>query len=258
MINMSLVGMLILMVIILAGLCLFILHKIRRIHLMQYALQQQLGQELPEYLHHTYQQIQAFTDLNRLLQLSWPLPPLRGWAASPDFLLLLAEHVLQKKPGRIIECSSGASTIVLAQCAKLNGYGHILSLEHDARYAEKTRQQLIKQGLEDWATVIEAPLSDYKFDGQNYHWYTLNEQIKSTGIDMLVIDGPPASLGYCARYPAGPLLLPLLSKSGVVFLDDTDRIDEQEIIQRWIREFMGFDAYLHGCEKGAVSLSIRS
>lgn len=257
MINTYLMGMLILVVIILSGLCLFILHKVRRVHLMQYALQQQLEQKLPEHLHHAYQQIQAFTDLNHLLQLPWPLPPLRGWAASPDFLLLLAEHVLQKKPECIIECSSGASTVVLAQCAKLNGYGHILSLEHDAHYAEKTRQQLIKQELEDWATVIDAPLRDYEFNGQNYRWYTLNEQIKSTHVDMLVIDGPPASLGYCARYPAGPLLLPLLNENGVVFLDDANRSDEQEIIQRWINEIKRFNVYSYDCEKGAVSLIFR-
>lgn len=221
---------------------------------MQYELRQQLEQKLPEHLHRTYQQIQAFTDLNYLLHLPWPLPPLRGWAASPDFLLLLAEHMFQKKPECIVECSSGASTIVLAQCAKLNGYGQILSLEHDVHYAAKTKQQLIKQGLEDWATVINAPLKDYEFNGQNYRWYSLNEKIKELCIDMLVIDGPPASLNHCARYPAGPLLLPLLNENGVVFLDDAARADEQEIIQRWIDEFKNLDVHSYDCEKGAVNL----
>lgn len=244
-----------LLTIILFGLCLLILHKVRRIHLMQYALQQELEQKLPEHLNRTYQQIQAFMDLNRLLQLPWSLPPLRGWAASPDFLLLLAEHVLQKKPKFIVECSSGASTVVLAQCAKLNEYGHVLSLEHDAHYAEKTRQQLIKQGLEDWATVIDAPLINYEFNGQNYQWYKLNAQIENTCIDMLVIDGPPASLNHCARYPAGPLLLPLLDKEGVVFLDDTNRLDEKEIVERWIIEFSGFKALVNNCEKGAIIMN---
>jgi len=245
------------LVMIVLGLCLLILHKIRRVHLTQYNLQYLLEQKTPKDLHHTYQQIQAFIDLNRLLKLPWPLPLLREWAASPDFLLLLAEHVIQKRPECIIECSSGASTVVLAQCAKLNGYGHILSLEHDAHYAERTRQQLIKQGLEDWATVIDAPLRDYEFNEQNYRWYTLNEQIKSTRIDMLVIDGPPASLGHYARYPAGPLLLLSLNKNGVVFLDDANRSDEQAIIKRWSSEFTNLESHMHNCEKGAVSLIVR-
>lgn len=242
------------LVVVVLSLCLLILHKVRRVHLMQYNLQQLLEQKVPEDLHHTYQQIKAFIDLNHLLQLPWPLPPLRGWVASPDFLLLLAEHVLQHKPNRIVECSSGASTVVLAQCAKLNGYGYVLSLEHDAHYAEKTRQLLVKQGLQNWATVIDAPLRDYDFNGQNYHWYTLSEQVQDKCIDMLVIDGPPANLNHCARYPAGPLLLPLLNTNSIVFLDDASRPDEQEIVQRWVSEFTGFDAYRHDCEKGAVSL----
>lgn len=254
MINIFVYILLGILVIIVLGLCFLMLHKVRRIHLMQYALQRQLEQGVSEQLHHTYQQIQALIDLNRLLQLPWPLPPLRGWAASPDFLLLLAEHVLRKKPECIVECSSGASTVVLDQCAKLNGHGHILSLEHDAHYAEKTRKLLIEQELQNWATVIDAPLKDYEFSGQNYRWYTLSKQIQSKCIDMLVIDGPPSDLNYCARYPAGPLLLTSLNRNGEVFLDDADRLDEQKIIQRWMDELKGFRVQSFNCEKGAVSL----
>jgi len=71
---------------------------------------------------------------------------------------------------------------------------------------------------------------------------------------MLVIDGPPAHLNHYARYPAGPLLLPLLNENGVVFLDDAGRHDEQEIIQRWVSEFNGLDVHQYDCEKGAVCL----
>ncbi len=216
---------------------------------MQYGLQQQV-ERFPD----NVRQVHAFIDLNRLLQLPWSLPPLGGWAASADFLLLLAEYVLQHQPEVIVECSSGTSTLVLAQCAKLNGKGRILSLEHDVIYAEKTRQELIKQGLQDWATVIDAPLQDYRFNEQNYCWYTLGEQIQNQVIDMLIIDGPPASLNSCARYPAGPLLLPLLNKKAVVFLDDSDRPDEQQIIKNWLNEFPGLQKKVHYCEKGAVSL----
>lgn len=106
--------------------------------------------------------------------------------------------------------------------------------------------------MDDWVTVIDIPLRDYEFNGQNYRWYTLNEQIKNTCTDMLVIDDPSASLNHCARYPAGPLLLPLLNENGVIFLDDANRPDEQEIIQRWVVEFSGFKALVNNCEKGAI------
>ncbi|NOT12423.1 MAG: class I SAM-dependent methyltransferase [Methylococcaceae bacterium] len=229
-------------------------HKVRRVHLMQYDLQNQY-QRFPDTLNLTYQQLQAFTALDRRLNLTYALPPLRGWAASPDFLLLLAEHVHRQQPEVIVECSSGASTIVLAQSAKQNGKGHVYSLEHDVHYAEKTRQALIKHGLQGWSTVIDAPLQDYSFAGQSYRWYKLDDEIQSKQIDMLIIDGPPANLNCCARYPAGPLLLPLLNKNAMVFLDDADRPDEQEIINIWMSKFPNLHAEKHNCEKGAVSLA---
>jgi predicted O-methyltransferase YrrM len=152
---------------LLGGLLAYTFHKVRHIHLMQYDLQNQY-QRFPDTRNLVYQQIQAFLALERRLNLTYALPPLRGWAASPDFFLLLAEHTRQECPEVIVECSSGASTIVLAQCAKQNGKGHVYSLEHDANYAEITRQHLEKQGLGDWATVIDAPLQAYNFSVQDY------------------------------------------------------------------------------------------
>jgi hypothetical protein len=73
-------------------------------------------------------------------------------------------------------------------------------------------------------------------------------------IDMLIIDGPPAGLNSCARFPAGPLLLPMLREEAEVFLDDADRGDEQIIIERWLKEFPHLQKKIHNCEKGAVSL----
>jgi hypothetical protein len=179
---------------------------------------------------------------------------LRGWAASPDFLLLLAEHVTRYKPTVIVECSSGASTLVLAQCAKQNNQGLVLSLEHDSLYAEQTRQELIKQDLQEWAIVIDAPLTDYTLHENRYLWYSLDDQHLKQPIDMLIIDGPPGGLNPLARYPAGPLLLPLLSKNAAVFLDDANRPDEQEIIRKWQADFPALKSISHNCEKGAVSL----
>lgn len=246
----------IILLLLLFALSAYTFHKVRRVHLMQYDLQSQY-QRFPDTLNLTYQQLQAFTALDRRLNLAYALPPLRGWAASPDFLLLLAEHVYRQKPEVVVECSSGASTLVLAQCAKQNGRGHVYSLEHDAHYAEQTRQELIKQDLQEWATVIDAPLQEYSFAEQCYQWYKLNAEIQTKQIDMLIIDGPPAHLNRYARYPAGPLLLPLLNTNAVVFLDDADRPDEQQIISTWMSEFSNLNSDKHNCEKGAVSLSNR-
>lgn len=42
--------------------------------------------------------------------------------------------------------------------------------------------------------LLQEILMDYDFNGQNYHWYTLDRQIQHQRIDMLVVDGPPAIL----------------------------------------------------------------
>ena len=220
---------------------------------MQYEVLHQLAQ-VPSHLNNTYRQIQALQELNKLTQLTWALPPLRGWAASPDFLLLIAEHAKQKQPNVILECSSGASTVVLAQSVKLVGQGRVLSLEHDPVYAQKTRDELKKQGLQDYATVLNAPLKKYTLNEKQYLWYDFGTQIENLPIDMLVIDGPPGSLNPLARYPAGPLLLPMLTKNGSVFLDDSDRADEQEIVRLWLDQFTNLKLHQKECEKGAVKL----
>jgi len=235
-------------------LCAYVFHKVRRVHLMQYDLKNEIENSIPKMLNSTYNQIQAFIVLDRLLELPKALPPLRGWAASPDFLLVITEFALQNIPEVIVECSSGASTIVLAQCAKHNGEGHVYSLEHDPIFAEKTRNELKKQALNQWATVIDAPLKNYELEGQNYQWYSLDEPMINKKIDMIVVDGPPAFVNQCARYPAGPLLLPLLKMNGVVFLDDANRSDEQIIINKWLTEFPELKKQSFTCEKGAVAL----
>jgi tRNA A58 N-methylase Trm61 len=112
-------------------------------------------------------------------------------------LLAVAERILQTKPFTIVECSSGVSTVVAARCCQLVGHGHVFSLEHEAEYAEKTRQQLVKHGLEQWATVFHSPLVSV---GDGRRWYS---------DDVLPADLPPTS----QREPA--VALPGLSASEI-------------------------------------------
>lgn len=239
--------------VVVTALCIALFYKTRKVHLMQFQLLEQL-RALQHNIDGTYQQVQAFIGLHQRLHLDFALPPLRGWAASPDFLLLLAEHADMRQPQVIVECSSGASTIVLAHRAKHHGRGHVYSLEHDPVYAHKTREELLKHQLQDWATVVNAPLRDYDFDGKTYRWYQLDEAMQQRQIDMLVIDGPPGTLNKWARYPAGPLLFKSLTADAMVFLDDANRPEEKEIVKKWTSEFPELTAHTQACEKGAVIL----
>ncbi len=229
----------------------YCLHKIRAAHLMLYDLRDQADRDGTR----QFRQLEALQGLYVELQLDKSLPPTRGWAASPDFLIELVRHARIARPEVVVECSSGTSTVVLARSLQLNGCGKVYSLEHDPHYAQQTRDLLARHGLTDWAVVLDAPLEAMQIGNAPYHWYRSSVLPPLPAIDMLVIDGPPQATGRLARYPAGPVLLPRLAHGGAVFLDDAARPDEQEAVQRWHAEFADLQVASRNCEKGCAVLS---
>ncbi|MGV7206268.1 O-methyltransferase [Oxalobacteraceae bacterium A2-2] len=230
---------------------LYVLHKVRLAHLLLHQLRDRSSAE-PAIL---FRQLEALLGLYAELRLPASLPPTRGWAASPDLLLALARHARDQQPRSVLECSSGVSTLVLARCMQQNGSGKVVSLEHDAGYADRTRELLRRHGLSDWAEVLHAPLRPHLLHGEAWSWYDLDGLALSGPIDMLVVDGPPQAVRRMARYPAGPLLLPKLAPDGWVFLDDAERADEQAMLARWRLEFPVLRQGTLPCEKGCAVLS---
>lgn len=235
-----------------ASICLqlYSLHKSRRIHLKLFSLQNDVAQTTDN----TIRQLECLQALYHDLRFAASLPPTRGWAASPDFLLHIARHARSAKPEHMVECSSGISTIVLARAAQLNGTGHVYSLEHDPVYAQKTRDELSRQGLQDHATVLDAPLEKHGIEGVEYVWYRIAGLPLPASIDCLVIDGPPASVQKEVRYPAIPLLSGLLKPSARIFLDDAGRPDEQAIVKAWGDKFGWTNTPFVQAEKGIAVL----
>jgi predicted O-methyltransferase YrrM len=225
------------------------LHKVRRVHLMLFAMRDQAQRDSDN----LYHQLALLLGLYRELDLDKSLPGTRGWAASPDFLMVLARHALDHKPATVVECSSGTSTVVLARCMQLNGGGMVYSLEHDPVYARQTNEQLARHGLSDFAQVLVAPITAATVGADKWQWYD-RSVLPQISIDMLVIDGPPESTGPLARYPAGPLLFPQLGASAAVFLDDAARPDETAIAAKWQAAFPHLDQTRLFCEKGCLKL----
>ncbi len=204
-----------------------------------------------------YYQIEALFSIFSLVQLRHPLPPMREWAISPDFAKQLIALIDQHKPESIVEISSGISTVIMGYCLEKLGQGKILSLEHDERFAKISQLNVQNHHLQDIATVVYAPLKPIELNGQTWRWYDLDvlqlPHPLPDRIDLLVIDGPPGDLQHLSRYPALPLLFQALSENGVVIIDDGDRADEQEIVQRWQQEF-GLESERILNEKGAFIL----
>lgn len=199
----------------------------------------------------SFRQLEALYSVYLDLGFKKSLPPTRKWAASPDILKQLSTYALQARPKLIVECGSGVSTIVLARCVQVNGEGHVYTLEHSPEAAQQTRRNLAQHGLEGYVTVLEAPLRQYELGGQSWSWYSL-EGLPDNGIDLLFIDGPPAATQSLARYPAGPLLLSRLTPGAAAFLDDANRGDEKQIVERWARDFPAYKRGNLDCEKGCA------
>lgn len=204
-------------------------------------------------LFHHYQQVEALLGLYRNLDPIRALPPLRGWAASPDLLLALSEVVSQRGRTRILECGSGASTLVLAYSLRAQGSGHAVALEHDPEYQAQTTELLRSHGLEDWAEVRHAPLRPVDIDGEEWLWYDL-ASVPDTPFDMVFVDGPPGTTQNRARFPALPILESRLCDDVIVVLDDAARPDERQVVRDWTQEFPGFRRTMLRHEKGTCIL----
>lgn len=184
----------------------------------------------------------ALVALYTLLGARSSLPSFASWALSPAAALAVAEVVVETEARLVVEAGSGSSTVVVALALAKQGSGRVVALEHDAAFAEKTRRDLRRHGVEDYAEVVLAPLVEYVLHGDSYRWYDLAAIDIDGPIDVLLVDGPPGATGPLARYPAVPLMAEHLSHDAVVLLDDVQRDEEQEIARRWGEQFeLGFE-----------------
>ncbi len=199
----------------------------------------------------------SYQSVCQRLGLGRDLPVTKDWSATPEFLAIIAEHCLSVSPDVIVECSSGATTLVLAQCCRLSGNsGHVFSLENGLQYADRTRQNLEDFSLQAYASVIHAPLVDTRAGDDTFQWYQTDElKQQVSGIDCLVIDGPPGFIQKQSRYPALPALFSLLAEDAVIFLDDAAREDEKQLVQRWLSEFPGLELEYIDVPRGCAILS---
>lgn len=228
---------------------------------------QQLAQAVQNERRHSerlFLQSEALTSLLAYLRPVAPFPPTRGWAASPDFLMLETDAIIEvaRRDGleglHVVEASSGVSTITAAYTLQRLGAdpktATVTSFEHDPEYAAKTRELIERHDLADFATVVHAPLVTQEIDGDSYQWYDPAAIVDLEPISVLVVDGPPGRLGPIARYPALPKFIDRFRPGTIVLADDADRPGETEMIRRWSADHPEATCESIDTEKGAARL----
>jgi predicted O-methyltransferase YrrM len=214
-----------------------------------------IPEEIKKEIKQTFRQLEALQNLSAMLPPSDVLPATRGWAASPDLLVVLVDLVITERPSLVVECGSGASTLWLALAMRqFKIDGRIIALDHDPVFGGKTRDLLARHDVSDLAAVRDAPLESFSLDGQTYSWYARLAWQDLTGIDLLFVDGPPATTGHQARYPALRLLSGSLSPVATAVLDDLVVPDMREVLRRWLDAYPEFSSEILPLEKQAAVL----
>jgi predicted O-methyltransferase YrrM len=205
--------------------------------------------ELKKSISNSYYQMEAYAQLQQLLDFKYSLPATRGWAASPDLLLTIHETVKKTKPTLVVELGSGVSTLVAAK----SGARKVVSLDGSKEYAAKTRE-LLKEHKVRGADVRFAALLPY-VNGLNWYDVSIIKDLKK--IDLLIVDGPPGNNNPESRYPALKEFKDKLSPRAVVILDDVKREGERKLAQDFAASLPNHELVILDHEKGTAIISPR-
>lgn len=221
-------------------------------------VQADLQQDLTDQSRYITQQNQSLLWLYTQFEFTAPLPGMRGWYVSPDFAALLVELLRKHQPEVVLEFGGGTSTMIVAKTLQQLGRGHIITVDAIDHFAEITQQNVNRQGLADYVTVMVAPTTRVELNGRGWMWYDTDILNKIEKADFMIVDGPSQfnSPHRMVRYPALPCMHQRLTDNAVVVLDDTNREDEAMIAKRWQEEFPEYKqtAEYEYFEKGAIIL----
>lgn len=159
-----------------------------------------------------------------------PYLPWSSGALRPAGLVRLCNEIVVRGRTAIVECGSGSSTVVLARLLRERGEGALWALEHDGDWAAFVRTALAREGLDDRAHVVEAPL-----EGDPPWYAAAGVAALPERCDLLLVDGPPAVRpGHGRRRePALGRLGDRLTPDATVVLDDIDRPGERAVLDAW-------------------------
>lgn len=166
--------------------------------------------------------------LAQLAPLAGPFLPWTPYSMRAGAIVDLVSDIALRDRRLIVECGSGNSTIFMARLLRARGgSGRLVSIDHDAAWAELIGGALEAEGLASLVEMVVAPLEG--------GWYSRAALPALTEVGLLVVDGPTAYTEETrrSREPALDYFAPMLAADATIVLDDARRGGEQEVIAAW-------------------------
>ena len=151
-----------------------------------------------------------------------------GYSASIRYLQQI-DRLFRSSEGAVLECGSGASTLLLALLAEKYDR-HAWSFENHEEWGLHVREVIAELELSR-LTVCHTPLHNYG----EYDWYELPGCPLPRDFGLVVCDDPPGTI-QGGRYGLMPVMGEYLRPDCRILLDDTNRRKEKELIERWAGE----------------------
>lgn len=178
-----------------------------------------------------------------------------NWSVAPDVAAILLAEVKRHSPATVVELGSGWSTVLLAAALSDVEGAHVISIDEDAGWLERTREVLEERGLGRVCRLLHGPVRPATLTEQRFDWYDIELPLTPRPIDLLFVDGPanPPAGGGRRRYPALPVLDQFLAPDAVVIVDDANRDGERQMVDRWSTE-LRWDVEWLVAERGCAVL----
>ena len=181
----------------------------------------------------------------KALQLLSPLHteylPWSDSSIRPSALVSILNDITLNKRTNIVEFGGGISTIFIAKHLRNLNRGGVTTFEHNKEWVDILNNIISQSGLDDFCTVVHAPMRCCSYALNNQEWYDHNvieNTLRPHSIDLVLVDGPLAYSKELAqsRYPALPVIRPFLKSNFSIYLDDINRLGEQKILEKWSHE----------------------
>lgn len=189
--------------------------------------------------------LDGLTAIVSLSRLADGKPPIQLAPLAPSslrFLIRVAEHVRNVDPEKVVVVGNGGFLISLASLMNCMGArGRIVSIVGDDDSPNILLSQLRDLGFGERSVVIVSQSSKQRLDSiaGELTWYDLDASFGSpeiTGADLLVLP-VLSSRTKIDRLAAGPSLLPRLSATAHIFVEDGRRRYDRGMSRKWRNAF---------------------